>query len=206
MVLKKLLFRYETFDIYRYRQVLQIQYPNRLRENYDQLELEFISFSKNNITREMALDHSVHLIRSGIEPSYRFFLKSLRKFDYQNIGSLKFEDFDEALSQILPSIPREDKRYHYLVSEKFCHKDKVTLERLSQISAYLLLYTAFKNNWVSNNLVSKEFLDMYYKDGIRDEDSDGSDNEDYQDVPIENRILAVTDEDIEKEVARMRRQ
>jgi hypothetical protein len=206
MVLKKLLFRYETFDIYRYRQVLQIQYPNRLKENYDQLELEFISFSKNNITREMALDHLVHLIRSGIEPNYRFFLKSLRKFDYQNIGSLKFEDFDEAISQILPSIPREDKRHHYLLSENFCQKDKVTLERLSQISAYLLFYTAFKNNWVSKNLVSKEFLDIYYKNGIRDEDSEGSDNEDYQDVPIEDRILAVTDDDIEKEVARMRNQ
>ena len=200
MVLKKLLYRYETFDIYRYRQLLRIQYPNRLKENYDQLELEFISFSKNHITREFVQDHLVHLIFSGIEPNYRFFLKSLRKFDYQNIGYLKFEDFDEALSQILPSIPRTEKQYYYLESENFCGKEKVPLERLSQISAFLLFYTAYQNNWISTNLVSKEFLDMYFKDGIKDEDSEISDNEEYQDMSIENHILAVTDEDIEKEV------
>lgn len=203
MVLKKLLFKYEIFDIYRYRQVLQIQYPNRLKENYDQLELEFISFSRNQITREMVQDHLVHLIRTGIEPNFRFFLKSLRKFDYQNIGYLRFEDFDEALSQILPLIPREEKRYYYTQSEEFCGKEKVPLERLSQISSYLLVYTAYNNKWTSNNLVSKEFLDMYFKDGIRDEDSEASADEDYQNISREDHILAVTDEDIEKEVARM---
>jgi hypothetical protein len=200
IILKKLLFRNETLDINIYRQILRIQYPNRLKENYDQLELEFISFSKNHITREIAQDHLVHLICSGIEPNYRFFLKSLRKYDYQNIGTLKFEDFDEALSQILPCISKGDKRYHYTQSEQFCRKEKVSLERLSQISAYLLFYTTFKNNWVSNNLISKEFLDMYFKDGIRDEDTEGSDNEDYQELATEDRMLAVTDEDIESKL------
>ena len=206
MILKKLLYRFETFDIYRYRQVLQIQYPNRFRENYDQIELEFISFSKNHITRELVQEHLVHLINTGIEPNYRFFLKSLRKFDYQNVGYLKFEDFDEALTQILPSIPRADKLYYYNQSQQFCAEERVPLERLAQISAFLLFYTSYNNRWISSNLLSKEFMDVYFKNGIKDEESVTSeDDEDFKDLKTEDHILNVTDEDIEKEVERMRK-
>ena len=77
ILLRKLLNRYETFDIYRFRQVLQVMYPLRSKENYDHIELEFISYSKNRVTRELVEDHIVHLIQISIEPNYRFVSHSL---------------------------------------------------------------------------------------------------------------------------------
>jgi hypothetical protein len=187
--------------------VLQILYPHRLKENYDQIELEFISFSKNRITRELVQDHIAHLIQSENEPNYRFFLKSLRKFDYQNLGTLKLEDYDEAISQIMPSISRLDKRLRYKQSEALTKPDAVPLERLAQISSYLLLYTSYSNRWISNNLLSREFLDMFYKNGIRDEDSDVSDedlNIDTLDQEKESAgIYSLTEEEIELEVKKL---
>lgn len=69
---RKLLNRFEVFDITRYRLVIQTMYPSRAKANYDQIELEFISYSKNRVTRELVERHLIHLIQANIEPNYRF--------------------------------------------------------------------------------------------------------------------------------------
>ncbi len=71
-LIRKLLNRFDIFDIYRYRQILQTLYPNRTKEMYDQIELEFISYSKNHVNKELVEEHIVHLLQSNLEPNYRF--------------------------------------------------------------------------------------------------------------------------------------
>jgi hypothetical protein len=106
-------------------------------------------------------------------------LKSFRKFDYQKRGYLPYEDFDEALSQIMPSISRTEKKLRYRHAEKDAPQDCVPLERLAHIAMYMLMYTAFSNRWNSGILISKEFLETYFKDGFKDdeENADSSDSE-----------------------------
>ena len=102
----------------------------------------------------------------------------MRKFDFQNQGYLPFEEFDEALNQIMPSVHRKDKRLRYKHAESLCKPDMVPLERLAQISAYLMFHAIYSARWVSSVILSKEFLDAYYKDGIKDEmdETDSDDN------------------------------
>ena len=95
---------------------------------------------------------------------------------------MSLEDFDEALAQVMPSLDRADKRLRYKFTESLTKVDAVPLERLAQLSAYLMMYAAYSNRWISSLLISKEFLEMYFKDGIRDEESETSDQESDDDL------------------------
>ncbi len=66
--------RSEPMDMPKYRQVTQIMYPNRTREVYDQMELEYMAFCKNKVSRESMEDHLLHLMSTTIEPNYLFVL------------------------------------------------------------------------------------------------------------------------------------
>ncbi|KAJ3091758.1 hypothetical protein HK102_013525 [Quaeritorhiza haematococci] len=133
MLAKKLLSRYENIDMSSYRRFLGIMYPSRTKETYDQMELELIAYSKNRLSREMVEQHLLHMLISGIEPNYVHFYHNLKRFDYQRLGHLSCDDFDDAMEQILPQLPSKTKKQRYRLAELDCNKDQVPLSRLAHI-------------------------------------------------------------------------
>lgn len=64
--------RPDPLDMSKYRQVIQIMYPNRTREIYDHMELEYTAFCKNKVSRDSMEEHLIHLLSTDIEPNYLF--------------------------------------------------------------------------------------------------------------------------------------
>ncbi|EGF83524.1 hypothetical protein BATDEDRAFT_22304 [Batrachochytrium dendrobatidis JAM81] len=158
---KKLIYsKSEPMDMVRYRQIIFIIYPNQPREMYDQMELEYIAYCKNKVSKESMDDHLVHMLHTGIEPNFKFFFRCFQKFDYQKKGYLAYEDFDEALTQILPSASNRERRVRYKLAELDGKKDKVTIDRLAHIAAYIIMYSCYMSKWAIQSLISTDFIEF----------------------------------------------
>jgi hypothetical protein len=59
-------------DIKDYRSFIEILYPCRSSETYDDMELEFKAFCKNKIHRSKVEEHLIHLVATDIEPNVDF--------------------------------------------------------------------------------------------------------------------------------------
>nr|KAJ3422388.1 hypothetical protein HK105_008307 [Polyrhizophydium stewartii] len=188
---RKLIFsRQEPMDMARYRQTILIMYPNQPREMYDQMELEYTAFCKNKVSRESIEDHLIHMMSTGIEPNFKFvrnmpagwcgggtgsaflppiqFLSCFQRFDYQKKGFMSYEDFDEALTQILPSASNRERRVRFKLAELDCRKDAVPIHRLAHIAAYIIMYSCYKSKWAMQSLISPDFVEhMTGKEGGR---------------------------------------
>ncbi|KAJ3412358.1 hypothetical protein HDV05_000832 [Chytridiales sp. JEL 0842] len=124
LLTKKLIAKYDNINMAKYRQILAIIYPSRTREMYEQMELELVAFSKNKFSKEMIEDHILHMLATNIEPNQKFFNIGLKRFDYQDTGNLSYEDFDEALGQLLPMASARMKRARYRLAEMDFKKDE----------------------------------------------------------------------------------
>ncbi|KAI9199638.1 uncharacterized protein BJ171DRAFT_445439 [Polychytrium aggregatum] len=157
LLARKFLARYDNIDLPKYRQVIQTFYPSRTREIYDHMELELISFCKNRVSKEAVEEHLLHMIMHGLEPNYKYFLRTLKKYDYQELGCLPWEDFDEGLGQLLPAVPAKIKQMRYRLAEIDTREDTVPLERLASSASYCSLYNCYTNNWVPQALIAPDF-------------------------------------------------
>ncbi|KAJ3045412.1 hypothetical protein HDV00_010282 [Rhizophlyctis rosea] len=157
MLAKKLFSKYQNVDALRYRQIIQVMYPSRTKEMYEQMELEFVAFSKNRFSREMVEDHLMHMVLTKIEPNYKFFGRILKKYDYQEVNALSCEDFDECLGQLLPAASIHFKRLRYHVAEQDAKPDAVPIDRLAMVASYISLYCCYLNNWVPQALMYADF-------------------------------------------------
>ncbi|KAJ3142559.1 hypothetical protein HK100_001383 [Physocladia obscura] len=163
---RKLLAKYndgQTFTPSKYRQVLLVLYPCRPREVYDQMELEFTAYSKNKYTLEIFDEHILHLIDKNIEPNMRFFNLCLKKFDYQETGILQFEDFDEAMTNLMPNIQAKYKRLFYKLAEIGCTRDTVPISILSMICAYLMIHESSLHSWIPQTINAPEVISQISK-------------------------------------------
>ena len=73
-LISRLISKYEPLDSKQYRNFLTVLYPARTVEMYEQMELEFIAYSKNRFSREFVEDHIMHMLLSEIEPNFTFVL------------------------------------------------------------------------------------------------------------------------------------
>ncbi|KAJ3328261.1 hypothetical protein HDU76_010288 [Blyttiomyces sp. JEL0837] len=179
---RKLFAKYDIINTTKYRQILGIMYPSRTREMYEQMELELVAFSKNKFSKEIVEEHLLHMLLTMIEPNQKFFMANLKRFDYQETGSLTYEDFDEAVGQLLPVASAKLKRSRYRLSELDFKRDQVPIQRLAQVASYISLYSCYKNSWVPQALILPDFgfnNELGGKGG--DGDGKGS-NEGLQDV------------------------
>ncbi|KAH6565379.1 hypothetical protein BASA62_007309 [Batrachochytrium salamandrivorans] len=149
----------EPMDMARYRHIVRIIYPDQPKDIYDKMELEYTSFCKNKISKESMDSHLTHMIYTGIEPNFNFFYRCFQQLDYQNNGYLSYDDFDEALSQILPTVPIRERSVRYKLAELDGKKDAVELERLAHIAAYIMMYTCYKSEWANQSLISHDFIE-----------------------------------------------
>ncbi|KAI9330036.1 hypothetical protein DFJ73DRAFT_859404 [Zopfochytrium polystomum] len=157
---RRLFNKYDNYNLQKYRQIVTVMYPSRPREMYDQMELELVAFSKNRFSREVVEEHLIHMLLNEIEPNQKFFYFGFKRLDYRDVGTLPFEDFDEALSQLLPSAPTKLKRMRYRLAELDTKKDEVPISRLAQIASFINLYGCSKNAWVPQALMSPDFAGM----------------------------------------------
>ncbi|KAJ3056143.1 hypothetical protein HK097_007975 [Rhizophlyctis rosea] len=154
---KKLFSKYTNVDALKYRQIMQVMYPSRSKELYEQMELEYVAFSKNRFSIEMVEDHLMHMILTKIEPNYKFFGRILKKYDYQEVNALSCEDFDECLGQLLPAASIHLKHLRYHVAEQDAKPDAVPIDRLAMVASYISLYCCYLNNWVPQALMYTDF-------------------------------------------------
>ena len=88
---------------------------------------------------------------------------------------------------MMPLANRRERKVRYKIAESATRRqDAVSLERLAQISCYLLLYASYQTRWESDKLISQEFLGTYFKDGLRDDVSDEASESEYEE---ENGLL-----------------
>ncbi|KAJ3022963.1 hypothetical protein HKX48_004721 [Thoreauomyces humboldtii] len=198
---RRLFATYENLDAASFRKAIQVLYPSRPKEIYDQMELELVAFSKNRFCRETVEEHLLHMLRTGIEPnqklvsmdnaaradisvpySYRPFFDTTRQFhhlfkksDHQEQGVLSYDDFEEALSALLPSASGRVKRARYNLAQlevttlapvpegdTTSAPPQVPVERLAMIAAYVSLHGCFVNNWAPQALMNTDLVNEAY--------------------------------------------
>ncbi|KAJ3227223.1 hypothetical protein HK099_002916 [Clydaea vesicula] len=170
-LIEKLLLKYEPMDLKQYHSFLQILYPGRTKEIYDQMELEFTAFSKNHLTKEMIEEHIMHMIVTDIEPNYTFYLNCMKKIDIQRTGTLCYDDFDEAIGHILPVAGSNLKRVRYCITKADFEESQLpTLERLSYCACYVGLQNCFENNWTPQTMITAENIEMMTTVKVDDEE------------------------------------
>ncbi|KAJ3151655.1 hypothetical protein HDU86_006074 [Geranomyces michiganensis] len=159
---RKLFSTYEVLDATAFRKIVQIMYPSRPKEIYDQMELELVAFSKNRFSRETVEEHLLHMLRTGIEPNQKFFHYVFKRGDHQEQSTLSFYEFEEVLSQLLPGASARVKRLRYCLSELDQGKDSVSLDRLAIIASYISLQGCYANNWVPQALMTTDLINEAY--------------------------------------------
>ncbi|TPX57516.1 hypothetical protein PhCBS80983_g03779 [Powellomyces hirtus] len=159
---RKLFGQFEVLDAPAFRKIIQVMYPSRPKEIYDQMELELVAFSKNRFCRETVEEHLLHMLRTSIEPNQKFFHYVLKKVDHQEQGTLPYEEFEEVLSQLLPGAAGRTKRLRYTLSEQDQGKDSVSLDRLAMIASYISLQGCYQNNWIPQALMSTDLINEAY--------------------------------------------
>jgi hypothetical protein len=127
------------------------------------------------------------------------------------MGILSYEDFDDALGQLLPVAPTKINRVRYKLAEQDSSKDNVQVTRLAEIACCISLYCCYKNNWAPQAFVNPEFSQNQGegRGGGDDEDSGGSkgasgvgavDQEEVDELlRIESNVLNVNHKAVEEE-------
>lgn len=139
-LVRKLARRYERMDRADYRTILKIIYPSRVDDEYDIMELDYLSYSKGKLSSDAVEAYILHLIKHFTEPNYVFFTKCLRKFDYQEQGTMSYEDFDAAMEQVFPNVQSFLKRRRFnLCAQSGPRKDVVPIEKLAYVACYISL-------------------------------------------------------------------
>ncbi|KAJ3178576.1 hypothetical protein HDU87_003399 [Geranomyces variabilis] len=159
---RKLFSNYEVLDAAAFRKIIQIMYPSRPKEIYDQMELELVAFSKNRFSRETVEEHLLHMLRTNIEPNQKFFRYVFKRGDHQEQSTLSYYEFEEMLSQLLPGASARVKRLRYSLSELDQGKDSVSLDRLAIIGSYISLQGCYANNWVPQALMTTDLINEAY--------------------------------------------
>ncbi|KAI9004692.1 hypothetical protein BC832DRAFT_57246 [Gaertneriomyces semiglobifer] len=113
LLVRKLLTAWGVTNKDGWRRVVGVLWPSRTKEMYEQIELEYVAFSKNRFTPQLVEEHVLHMIKTGREPNQIFFTRALKHYDYSNTSLLAYRDFDEALSRILPGAPIRAKRLRF---------------------------------------------------------------------------------------------
>jgi hypothetical protein len=156
MLVELLLQKFDTLDMKAYRQFLQVLYPCRTKEIYEQMELEFVAFSRNRLSSSMIEEHLMHMLNTNIEPNVSFFLRVLQKTDVNHIGSMCYEDFDEVICHILPGASMEMKKSRFLItSADFPEDQDPSLERLALLATFFSLQCAYENMWLPQTLITR---------------------------------------------------
>ncbi|KAI8915971.1 hypothetical protein EDD86DRAFT_197323 [Gorgonomyces haynaldii] len=137
----------DHMDMEQYRKLIEIMYPARTVEIYEHMELEFKAFCKNKIFRAKVLEHLIHMVAKDIEPNIDFFQKCLVRFDTTKKGSLSFEDYDEAITQIMPTASIRERRLLFKQALLHFKIQELPLERVARIAAYILIKTCCEQSW-----------------------------------------------------------
>lgn len=152
-------------DIKDYRGFIEIMYPCRTSDVYEDMELEFKAFSKNKIHRAKVEEHLIHLVATDIDPNIDFFFHCLSKFDTTKKGTLSYEDFDEAISQILPTSPNKQRKIISKQAQLHYNRNEIPIERLARVAAYIMIrlwyfysQSSYDHNWKPQSLISPDFV------------------------------------------------
>ena len=80
------------------------------------------------------------------------------QYDPQQSGYLSFDDFSELCLKLVPTAPALEIERRYRLAEKYYGHDKVKMDRVIAIGAYIVLYTSFISGWMSSGIVASRFL------------------------------------------------
>ncbi|KAJ3028170.1 UNVERIFIED_CONTAM: hypothetical protein HDU68_002316 [Siphonaria sp. JEL0065] len=158
---RKLFARYNDgspFTPMKYRQVLSILYPCRPREVHEQMELEFTAYSKNKYSIQILDEHFLHMIYKQIEPNVKFMAMCLKRYDYQETGYLQFEDFDEALTQLMGGIQAKHKRLLYRLVGNDENRDAVAISKLAMVCTYFMIHESSLHSWLPQAINAPEVI------------------------------------------------
>ncbi len=73
---------------------------------------------------------------------------------------MSYEDFDEEITQILPSVSTRERQLRFKLTELDHKKEEgVPIERLAYIASYLVLYSCYKANWAVQSLISPDYAE-----------------------------------------------
>ncbi|KAL7747645.1 hypothetical protein RI367_006934 [Sorochytrium milnesiophthora] len=146
-IARRLFERFEPLDASRHRQIVRVMYPHRNETLYEQLELEQMGFSGSKYTAD-SLDGVTRIMaRKRTEPNLRGFRHIVEKYDLTHRHFLSQDQWLECVGQILPDVPRDLAAQRYAIAEHDYGKNRVSLERLAQIVAYLFLYMLNEGEW-----------------------------------------------------------
>jgi hypothetical protein len=80
------------------------------------------------------------------------------QFDPQQSGYLSFNDFSELCLKLVPTASAIEIEKRYRLAEKYYGNDKVKIDRIIAIGAYIVLYTSFISGWMPSGIVASRFV------------------------------------------------
>ena len=78
---------------------------------------------------------------------------NLRKYDYQDTGTLSPAQFEEAMLAIFPPGNVALRQTRYGVSQNYFEAEQVPIDRLATIACYVVLFATMENGWVPKQIV-----------------------------------------------------
>ncbi|KAJ1513411.1 hypothetical protein HMI54_015023 [Coelomomyces lativittatus] len=143
------------YDATSYKSFVRMLYPSRGDMLYEQLELEhFGSASITSIHVDVIKEHLKMLLRKKKEPNVRAFTGLLNKFDTAKCGFLSEQQFKDCLMELLPQSSTDLAHQQYKVAQHVCLPNKVPIDRLGQVIAYLFAHLCLQVR--SNNTDSED--------------------------------------------------
>ena len=85
--------------------------------------------------------------------------------DQQFAGYLNFSVFSDLITKIIPKMEMAEIDCRYRLAERDCGPDRVTIERLSIMCSYFLLYNAYQQEWRNVGQIHSLFQDFRDKSG-----------------------------------------
>ncbi len=84
--------------------------------------------------------------------------KMADQYDHQQSGYLSFHDFSEICLKLVPTASAIEIEKRYKLAEKFYGQDKVKLDRIIAMGAYIILYTGFTSGWLNSGIIATRFI------------------------------------------------
>ncbi|KNE56317.1 hypothetical protein AMAG_02139 [Allomyces macrogynus ATCC 38327] len=161
----RLMFTYvsllEPFDLPRFRKMLHTLYPHRTDALYEYLELEQLGYAAQaaaanpnaipgapaKITGESVREQLKTLLRRRRDPNHRAFKRLLAKYDVLGANALARDVFLDAMHDLVPQTPREIAAQHYAISEHDYGVNRVGIDRLAEIVAFMFANQCHAAGW-----------------------------------------------------------
>ncbi|PVD30283.1 hypothetical protein C0Q70_09547 [Pomacea canaliculata] len=133
----------DWMEVEDFRAFASLVYPFLTEDDLETLQMSYISFSENHISKQLVCSFIIHIILKYREPRFHDLENKLLPFQISESGHLTDKEHKDAMDSIVPLCNEHMRRRLFLEAEKAVAHDSISnavpVMRLAQITGYLAL-------------------------------------------------------------------